>query len=60
MDRSALITLCLKFLAGLVMLSMLFSLVLLHLFPADTFGMLLIGAFGALGGHAASSQGAQP
>ena len=49
----------LKYLAGGVLMAMLFALAILNKMPAESFVTLAIGALGALGGHAAGSAGKQ-
>jgi hypothetical protein len=52
--------LLLKFLAGFVLMAMLFALTLLGRIPAESFETLAVGLLGALGGHAAGAFGKGP
>jgi glycerol uptake facilitator-like aquaporin len=52
--------LLLKFLAGFVLMAMLFALTVLGKVPAESFETLAVGVLGALGGHAAGNFGKEP
>jgi hypothetical protein len=56
MNKFVFATLVLKYLAGAVMLGMLFALSWAGKFPVETLGTLLVGGFTALCGHAAGSR----
>jgi hypothetical protein len=60
MNKLVFAMMLLKYLAGAVMLGMLFALSWAGKFPVDTLGTLLVGGFTALCGHAAGSRPVSP
>jgi hypothetical protein len=60
MNKLAFATLVLKYVAGAVMLGMLFALSWVGKFPVETLETLLVGAFTALCGHAAGLRPVPP